>query len=422
MTTVSDADTISIEQLPPNTLESVSADDPAVSQAVDAATAAAEAEEQQQEKSGISTSSTSSQKSGTSASSMTSAAAPAPAPSSKQREKKPPAPWKDPFKRSPNALYKFTNLLVHKLARIKNSAAPMTPPAPNAGGAGPTPLEQQICLLFSTEHKFSKDFKPSRVQTKDFARHAIPDMPGPCKDVFIHLPTVQLLQMINEHYGTCGMEFHKVPHPKIEGLWCISELFVFSGNEIAAEVKSPNKCAYCGAANAQRACDCEAVFFCSLACKDRATVDYVHTPADCDAALGRVLIQRSVLARKRMITIKEALEKDESLGKQIAVVEQRRLDDAKRDAEAQKQTADEYFRIKRARLDADSAKKRAELGMPIDPNIAPELQVGGAKHAEALATPLPDLPKYEPSATSSSSSSELRQPIKKGLSVVSVVK
>lgn len=381
---------IGVEKLPPNTLESVNVDDPAVSAAVEKAVEKQEAVEAATAAAAASCS--------TSASTSTNAGGSGTA-STKQREKKKPEPWKDPFKRSPNALYKFTNLLAHKLARIKDSPPGATAPAggaaPAAGASAagaPAPLEQQICLLFSTDHKFSRDFKPSRVQTKDFARHSIPDMMGPCKDVFIHLPTVQLIQMINEHYGTCGLEFHKVPHPKIEGLWCISELYVFSGNEISAEIKSPHKCAYCKASNAQRACDCEGVFFCSLACKDRALIDGVHTPADCDQTLGKVIVQRSVMARKRMIAIKEALEKDAEMGKQIAVVEQRRLDDAKRDAERQKQTADEYFRIKRARLDASSAQKRAELGMPADPNIAPELQVGGAKHAEALATPLPELP------------------------------
>lgn len=400
---------IAVEKFPANTLEAVNVDDPAVSAAIE------------KERIDSSASSAAAAAQDTSSSSATSSSSSAPAAASKQREKKKPDPWKDPFKRSPNALYKFTNLLAHKLARIKNS--PLTPAAAAAGAVGGAPLEQQICLLFSTDFKFSRDFKPSRVQTKDFARHAIPDMMGPCKDVFIHLPTVELIQMINAHYGTCGLEFHKVPHPKIEGLWCISELYVFSGNEIAAEIKSPHKCAYCNASNAHRPCDCEAVFFCSLACKDRALVDSVHTPADCDLALGKVLVQRSVVARKRMIAIKEALEKDADLGKQIAVVEQNRLEDAKRDAERQKQTADEYFRIKRARLDADSAKKRAELGMPIDPNIPPELQVGGTKHAEALATPLPELPKYDPQQQSrppTSAAAPLLEPQK--MTVHSIVK
>jgi hypothetical protein len=218
-------------------------------------------------------------------------------------------------------------------------------------------------------------------------------MRGPCKKIWIHTTTLNLFGAFQRHYGVCGLEFHKVPHPKVEGVWVISEIYLYSGNEIAAELKSDYRCTNCGAKNAQRVCDCDTARFCSLYCKDQALMNGRHMPYDCDEALGKTLVTRSIVAKKRMIAMKEALERDESLGKQITVVSQNKMQEASRTAEQEKLTADAYFKAKRAKLEASSAATRAALGMSIDPNIAPELQVGGEQHLAAIETPLPELPK-----------------------------
>jgi hypothetical protein len=297
----------------------------------------------------------------------------------------PPKDWTDNFQHSKHAIYRLKNNLTYKLAREKTTLKP------TSENVDPMTAKSAIALMFCTEKKYGRNFKQKNVRVTDFGAHSIPDMQGPCKKIFIHIPTLQAIQRFRNHYGSCGLEFHRIPHPKLPGIWCVSEIYLLSGNEIAAELKTPYRCHYCNAANAQRLCHCEKVHFCSLRCQDVAVIDRVHTPMQCDELLSQSLIDRSIAAKKRMIAIKDKLEEDEKFGKQIAVVAQRQLEDAQKEVEMSKKTADEYFKAKRERLQATSALARYEQGMERDPNIPDELQVGGARHKAALLQALPKL-------------------------------
>jgi hypothetical protein len=185
--------------------------------------------------------------------------------------------------------------------------------------------------------------------------------------MFIHTNDLFLIKEIGNHYGSSGIEFHTVPHPVMPLVWCVVEIYVFSGNEIAGEVRTKNKCLTCGRKNAEMLCTCQSVFFCSLACKERALVEAKHLPSDCEMALRKVVGARAIEAKNRMIGFNELISKQPDLAKQIAVVPQ----SAKKTGVDTQISHEEYMKQKRARLAQSSAEVREKYGMAVDPNIAP---------------------------------------------------
>jgi hypothetical protein len=241
-----------------------------------------------------------------------------------------------------------------------------------------------VCLLFSSSREVARNFHPSRVSSNDYGPYDLPDLPGLCKKMFIHLRDLELIDAIKQQYGSCGLEFHKVPHPVMPHVWIIGEIYVYSGNEIAAELRTKNECFTCARKNASLACVCQSVTFCSVACKERALIEARHLPSHCQAALSRVLVGKASVAKQRMIGLQEMLDKDPELGKQIAVLQQNAstsVTTATKTTEASV-NYDEHIRLKRARLAAESAKIREEQGMPPDPNIAAVVAVAAEASTE----------------------------------------
>lgn len=298
-------------------------------------------------------------------------------------------PWPPPNwskqKAPRKAMLHITNLLEHRVSRLKTPESTAVNPA-----------ESEITTLFASSREYVKNFNWKEVRAEDYACHAVPDCPFP-KTVFIHLETLRAISVFRQRYTTCGIEFHRAPHPRMRGVWWITDIYVFAGNAILGEMRSARPCAYCERNTAWLTCYCETVEFCSRACQDRAIVDGKHTPKDCCEAHARHVTQSAVRAKTRMIELKKAIEQDEQFARQISVEQQQKIADLEEDAKRTQQNAADYLRARKARLMAESARSRQASGMEPDPNIPAELQVGGAQHEEALKGPTggplpPDIP------------------------------
>jgi hypothetical protein len=280
----------------------------------------------------------------------------------------PPPNWVDDFKPPKHAVYKFTNKLWKQVARENATATLEEALARSKLPPSAATASQDMCLLFSSNKEVARTFHPKKVNSADYGMNEIPDNHGICKKMFVHTSDLFLINEIKKHYGSCGLEYHKVPHPVMPLVFCIVEIYVYSGNEIAGEVRTKTKCLTCGRKNAGLQCSCQSVFFCSLACKERALVEAKHLPSDCELALRKVVGIRAIEAKNRMIGFNELITKQPDLAKQIAVVPQ---STKKAGIDTTQMSHEEYMKQKRARLAQSSAEVREKYGMAVDPNIAP---------------------------------------------------
>jgi hypothetical protein len=313
----------------------------------------------------------------------------------------PPVDWQKKYTQdvsNKHAVYRLTNLAVHRLTRVRPPAPPETPDAvtkesTSSGDNDEKTIDaQEVSSIFITEKKAWRQFDPAKMHDSKYVCHPTPTCPGLIKTMQMHRETARAIALIGEHYGTCGIQLVPVPHPSLRDVWTIGVIMVFSGPEFYDEWDTKHCCLLCNRRNATRLCVCGTVYFCSSACRDRAIVEQVHTPMECDRMHGSELVKRSAVARERMIRFQRDMERDKQLGQQITVVEQQKALQLADDVKKSKITADLYFDRKRQFLKATSAKVRAEQGMPPDPNIPDELQVGGARHLEALSYgPRPDV-------------------------------
>lgn len=264
----------------------------------------------------------------------------------------PPPDWKDDFVVSQYALLEFTNQMPTKLGLPRTSDQVMNAKKKGQKIAGES--LDMYTLMFSTGRDGSTRVRKS----DDFQRFELPEMPGHIKAVMIDGEDLSLLDKLREHYKAIHLQWRKAPHPdkKMRDVWIVTHLYVFVGVAHLKEMATKNVCLSCGSVGAVMRCSCSCVWFCNQQCKDRASYLNVHSRQECNKMGSRFFLENAAEARLRANEWDKMIKADDDLAKRVVV--KRFGGDGKA-----LMTADEHFRLKRAKLEAEAEEEKVRLGL-----------------------------------------------------------